>query len=1096
MQYLRPMDVTMRKIPGSRFIVALLLLTAIQSCRTSDVAETPEPEAEDPRVETIRRAVNHMLEDIYDQEQPVELPPAVNIDHIELDDENMILDIHMNERFSYVPLRPENTGEIYRMLMDHLPRRFRDYNVTLYSLEEPIRNLIPNYYRRSAEEYDRQRLPYTDKLRPRPIVQRNDRHVVPEAGLHGRQIALWHSHGWYFNKQKQRWEWQRPRLFQTVEDQLPMSFTIPYLIPMLENAGAYVWVPRERDMQSNEAIVDFDGSTGDSRITFHTAEGEYTEDSDTVVAADSIWRKGEPGFAIGSPPYSEGENPFRQGSYRYLTSSKEGDSSIRWIPDIPETGEYAVYVSYASLGRSADDAYYSVYHRGGKTSFTVNQTIGGGTWVYLGHFEFEQGVNPEQGRVELANYSWRPSIVTADAVRFGGGMGNIEREGNTGGRPRYLEAARYYMQFAGMPDSLVYGLSDDESDAVDDYQGRGEWVNYLKGAPYGPNEDRSTTGLGIPIDLSLAFHTDAGITRNDTVVGTLMIYSIEDVDSLRTFPDLVSRLANRDFADIMQTEIVNDIRSEWDPEWVRRHLFNRMYSEAARPNVPAALLELLSHQNFLDMQFALDPRFRFDMSRSIYKSMLKFISNRYQTDYVVQPLPVSHFRALPQGGRDIQLRWKPVTDSLEPTADPDHYIVYKKRGEEPFDAGRLTDQLKFVFRDLDPGVMYEFKVVAVNEGGKSFPSETLAVSVSEEPRRPILIINGFERISGPAVVDEPEFKGFANFLDSGVPDRYDINYTGDQFDYDPDSEWRTNDAPGHGASHADFETRVVPGNRFDFPAVYGEALMELEIPFVSASAASVRNRQVDMTEYDAVVLILGKQKTTRSPKHDRLDREPEFKVFPQRMREEIERYLQLGGRMFISGAHVGTDAEIHQSEDPEGMTFIRQKLRFANETNHAARTGGVRVVSDSLLTTGYQFTFNTGYHPEIYRVDAPDAIVPYEEPEENQQAVREEEQNEKNDGMVRDNEGEKRESGRKVSDGILYRDKPRFPVMPSARSELIPSGPETLIRYEENRFSAGIGYRSEHNAVVTFGFPFETIIDPEHRLEVLSGVLRYLGIDH
>jgi hypothetical protein len=42
-----------------------------------------------------------------------------------------------------------------------------------------------------------------------------------------------------------------------------MAFTIPYLIPMLEHAGAMVFVPRERDTQTNEVIVVND-SPGDS----------------------------------------------------------------------------------------------------------------------------------------------------------------------------------------------------------------------------------------------------------------------------------------------------------------------------------------------------------------------------------------------------------------------------------------------------------------------------------------------------------------------------------------------------------------------------------------------------------------------------------------------------------------------------------------------------------------------------------------------------------------------------------------------------------------------------------------------------------------
>ncbi len=33
---------------------------------------------------------------------------------------------------------------------------------------------------------------------------------------------------------------------------------LPYLVPMLENSGAVVMLPRERDVQKNEVIVDND----------------------------------------------------------------------------------------------------------------------------------------------------------------------------------------------------------------------------------------------------------------------------------------------------------------------------------------------------------------------------------------------------------------------------------------------------------------------------------------------------------------------------------------------------------------------------------------------------------------------------------------------------------------------------------------------------------------------------------------------------------------------------------------------------------------------------------------------------------------------
>ena len=63
-------------------------------------------------------------------------------------------------------------------------------------------------------------------------------------GMQGRTLAIWPSHGKYYDN---GWKWQRPRLFGTVEDLLSRSFVDPYLVPMLENAGAYVMLPRERD---------------------------------------------------------------------------------------------------------------------------------------------------------------------------------------------------------------------------------------------------------------------------------------------------------------------------------------------------------------------------------------------------------------------------------------------------------------------------------------------------------------------------------------------------------------------------------------------------------------------------------------------------------------------------------------------------------------------------------------------------------------------------------------------------------------------------------------------------------------------------------
>ncbi|MCK7533361.1 MAG: hypothetical protein MZV63_21180 [Marinilabiliales bacterium] len=97
--------------------------------------------------------------------------------------------------------------------------------------------------------------------------------VKADEGLDGRYIALWHSHGYYFDMPLDRWEWQRAKLFGTVEDLSVMAYVIPYLTPMLENSGATVFLPRERDVQLNEVIVDNDRSTGSVRICLHIFRG-------------------------------------------------------------------------------------------------------------------------------------------------------------------------------------------------------------------------------------------------------------------------------------------------------------------------------------------------------------------------------------------------------------------------------------------------------------------------------------------------------------------------------------------------------------------------------------------------------------------------------------------------------------------------------------------------------------------------------------------------------------------------------------------------------------------------------------------------------
>ena len=67
--------------------------------------------------------------------------------------------------------------------------------------------------------------PTTSHDKPRDVAYQGTPWVVnlssphrPAKGLYNRHIALWSSHGRYYNQEKDKWLWQRPNLFCTNED--------------------------------------------------------------------------------------------------------------------------------------------------------------------------------------------------------------------------------------------------------------------------------------------------------------------------------------------------------------------------------------------------------------------------------------------------------------------------------------------------------------------------------------------------------------------------------------------------------------------------------------------------------------------------------------------------------------------------------------------------------------------------------------------------------------------------------------------------------------------------------------------------------------
>ena len=814
-----------------------------------------------------------------------------------LDDRRRTLNVQLSPSFAAQDFTASSVRFYYKRLAKALPRPYNKYKLTIMAGGLPIEQLVagskcekgmPNAWGKT--EYE-----------GAPWVMNDSRPYFVSHGLFDRHLSLWASHGRYYDGKKDRWKWQRPNLFGTTEDLFTQTIVIPYLIPMLENAGAVVFTPRERDWQKNEVIVD-NGGRG------------YVEDS-----GKETWKTAqEKGFACHAGTYRDGENPFTQGTARAVKATKKADVSwASYQPNIPQGGKYAVYVSYQSLKNSVSDAQYIVMHKGQRTVFKVNQQMGGGTWVYLGTFDFDRG-NNEFNRVVVTNSSSESGVVTTDAVRFGGGMGNIERGGSCSGMPRCLEGARYSAQWAGAPYS-VYSSKNGSDDYGDDINVRSNMTNWLAGgSTYVPTLE----GKKVPIELSLAVHSDAGYTTvNDSIIGSLAICTTSFNDG--RLNSGVSRMVSHDFADSLLTGLQRDISGKYR-KWTRRYLWDRNYSETRKPEVPSAIIETMSHQNFADMRRGLDPNFRFTLARSLYKTILRFVNGNHSVPSVVQPLPVSNFRIERNSSGGLRLSWIAEKDEQEPTAVPTSYIVYTSEEGMGFDNGTVVYTSSFDF-EAKKGVNYCFKVTALNRGGESFPSETLAAYLSKSAHaKDILVVDGFSRLSGPAVVDDYSRQGFDLGSDIGVSYGLTAGWNGRQQCFDK-SRAGSEGEGSLGYCGDELAGRFIMGNNRDGSVCHvKDVAMSGAYNVVGCSLEALDNNLVKLDHYNLVDIAFGLQ---RNDGHSLVV----YKTFSETLQSKLRSYAKLGGRILVSGAYVGSD--MTQPHERSFMSDVLKTTFTGTDTN-------------------------------------------------------------------------------------------------------------------------------------------------------------------
>ncbi len=507
--------------------------------------------------------------------------------------------------------------------------------------------------------------------------------------LSGKSVYLSQCHGWIYFESLGRFSTQRGNLFSTVEDFHNPEGMNQYLVQYLENMGAQVFTAKERDLNPNIDIADNDGAG-------------YTE-------TGSGFQTGALGFADNSP-WVYGENPFDAGTTRRFPA--DSGSKATWIPNVPEDGYYNVYVSWDSDAGNDANAHYRITHNGGVIDRYFDQRVHGSTWQYVENLWLEQGVNSLT--VELIGDSSNSGTwLSADAVRIGGGTGDVQRYGTQTNRPRWEESAVLYTQYNGAPSSIYDPYGDGNGS---DPSARSRWAAWEHPA----GEDA----------VYLSWHSNAG-------GGT----------GTDTFYDESGPVAgSATLASFVHNQILDTIRDFHDSNWADRGVKTANFAEvnsSYNNEMPSILIELGFHDSSYDTQFLLDPIFRQDAARAMAFGIAEYFADKDGRTVLLPPEPPNNLQTS-ASNNGILVQWVQGDYGGTLGDRPADYVLYTSSDGRSWDNGVVIQGTQTTV-PFSASVQF-FRVAARNSGGLSFPSETIGAFVPNSNTPPVLIVSAFDRL--------------------------------------------------------------------------------------------------------------------------------------------------------------------------------------------------------------------------------------------------------------------------------------------------------------------------------------------------------------
>ncbi|TDD27270.1 hypothetical protein E1287_34920 [Actinomadura sp. KC06] len=93
----------------------------------------------------------------------------------------------------------------------------------------------------------------------------------------------------------------------------------------------------------------------------------------------------------------------------------DGSGRFQWGLNIPQSGDYEVFVRYPDMAGAAPDAEFRIDHKAGTAVKTIDQTSAPGQWVSLGRYQFDESGTHQ---VVLTDKATAGTTVVADSVKL------------------------------------------------------------------------------------------------------------------------------------------------------------------------------------------------------------------------------------------------------------------------------------------------------------------------------------------------------------------------------------------------------------------------------------------------------------------------------------------------------------------------------------------------------------------------------------------------------------------------------------------------------------------------------------------------------